>query len=56
MEKIEKYNYPNIFSSMDYSEYIVELNNKIQKDKKILEQNNTPENNKIFIKKLIKRL
>ena len=36
MEKIEKYNYPNIFSSMDYFENIVKLNAKIQKDKAIL--------------------
>lgn len=53
MEKIEKYNYPNIFSSMDYFEHIVKLNAKIQKDKAILKQNNTPENNKIFIENLI---
>lgn len=44
MEKIEIYQYPSIFVSSQYFEYAEDLKKKIEKDRIVLEQNKTLEN------------
>ena len=44
MEKIEIYQYPSIFVSSQYFEFAEDLKKKIEKDRIVLEQNKTLEN------------